>query len=231
MYNYWSNLTLVVLKQWKTNICINYETFHGWNISKTIDQDVWKNDLHFQDLKKDYSKNKSFYAVILLILALWFLATGKLVLIVKKINDKESDNCSNIRKKFENKIYSDHSRQFFQSAPDDSDWMTTAKLFYGLGILMNYVKLLHTFSVVEALGPKVLMLTEMIKDTLSFLLIIFITCCGFGVGAEFLLLQDSYGKVSQEKTIKKAFDHTYWPMLGDIGGMLEVNWFSYNQLT
>merc|ERR1712079_21188 len=98
----------------------------------------------------------------------------------------------------------------------------SAKVFYGLCILINYVKLMHTFSVVEALGPKVLMLTEMIKDTLTFLLIIFITCCGFGVGAEFLLLQERYGAVSEEKTIKSAFDHTYWPMLGDIGGMLQV---------
>lgn len=105
---------------------------------------------------------------------------------------------------------------------ENSSWVTTAKLFYGLCILTNYFKLMHTFSVVEALGPKVLMLTEMIKDTLSFLLIIFITCCGFGIGSEFLLLQQRYGEVSEEKTIKKAFDHTYWPMLGDIGGMLQV---------
>lgn len=96
-----------------------------------------------------------------------------------------------------------------------------AKSCYALSLLMAFAKVLYTLSLNQKLGPKVQMVRDMLIDTTVFLMLLIVVLLGFGVTLEYLLIQDFSGRLPAHHTIKSVFDHTFWPMLGEFGPMLE----------
>ncbi|XP_077863943.1 transient receptor potential cation channel subfamily M member 3-like, partial [Saccoglossus kowalevskii] len=94
-----------------------------------------------------------------------------------------------------------------------NDKFTFARIFYCLSLMLFYFRLLQMGLVHKHIGPKIIMIYEMLKDLLSFMLILAVFILSFGIAIEGILYPNLD---SSPLVFVKALYKPYWQLYGEI---------------
>ncbi|XP_075245141.1 transient receptor potential cation channel subfamily M member-like 2 isoform X2 [Convolutriloba macropyga] len=90
------------------------------------------------------------------------------------------------------------------------EWAHTSYVF---SLVIYYVRLTHTCSVSQQLGPKIIMIAKMIQDLAFFLFILFVFLISYGVALQAIMFPN---ESDWNKIFQGIFYYPYWQMFGEL---------------
>ncbi|XP_014773772.2 transient receptor potential cation channel subfamily M member 4 [Octopus bimaculoides] len=90
------------------------------------------------------------------------------------------------------------------------DLEETARVIFCLNLIFFYIRFLHMFSIDKNLGPKLVMIKEMMRDLGYFAMILFIFMTAFGIATQSILNPSTPASFELIKEVfRKAYFHIY----------------------
>uniref|UniRef100_A0A1I8FK99 Ion_trans domain-containing protein n=1 Tax=Macrostomum lignano TaxID=282301 RepID=A0A1I8FK99_9PLAT len=93
------------------------------------------------------------------------------------------------------------------------EYFVWVRMTYALTLTMFYIRFMQFYLIHQTLGPKVVMVTRMINDTVFFFAILVVFLLAYGVAAQALLYPNS---PLSWKLIKDVVYLPYWQMYGEL---------------
>ncbi|CAC5421436.1 unnamed protein product [Mytilus coruscus] len=97
---------------------------------------------------------------------------------------------------------------------DDGTQVDSTKILLVLTFILLSIRILNMFSISEYLGPKLVIIQKMFKDTFVFLIILTVIMMSYNVSYHSLLYPNS--ELSWEE-IEKVMQNGYWTLFGEVG--------------
>ncbi|CAG2256278.1 TRPM2 [Mytilus edulis] len=102
----------------------------------------------------------------------------------------------------------------FLKFEDDVTYKDSTKILLVLTFILLSIRILNMFSISEYLGPKLVIIQKMFKDTFVFLVILTVIMVSYNVSYHSLLYPNS--ELSW-KEIEKVMQNGYWTLFGEVG--------------
>jgi len=95
-----------------------------------------------------------------------------------------------------------------------------ARILLAIDLVVWFVRLLHKTIIFRSLGPKLVMISQMVKDLIFFMVIISIFVCTFGIVTQATLHPNNKFNV---KLFRDIINKAYWPIYGEMLILEEIN--------
>ncbi len=95
-----------------------------------------------------------------------------------------------------------------------------ARILLAIDLAVWFVRLLHKTIIFRSLGPKLVMISQMVKDLIFFMVIISIFVCTFGIVTQATLHPNNKFNV---ELFRDIINKAYWPIYGEMLILEEIN--------